>query len=479
MSARIFPQYIAGELVSHDATIDVINPADNTVSGAIVASTRADVDRALEAAQAAFPGWSQLSGAERADWMDRLRVAVVAEREVLTNLVHIEMGKPWAGAVEDFEMLVSSLEYYAGLARELDSSTLEDPHGTHTHRIVREPLGVVGAFLAWNFPLLNLAYKIGPAMASGCPIVIKPSAKTPLSTYEVGRICHEIGLPAGVVNVVGGDDAAIGDQISASPIPAILTLIGSTETGKHVIRTGATSIKRYSMELGGNAPALVFADADLDLAADTIAALKFGNSGQICVTPNRVYAEPEIAEELASKIVERANAVKVGFDRDAEIGMGPLIDAGARTRIEGLVSDAALQGAEVLAGNCIPENVASDAFFAPTVLGSVGQDMRVAREEVFGPVVNLMEPVAGEAAMIAAANDTDAALTAYVFTKDAAKAQRCADALRFGEVQVNGVKYSIELPHGGFKQSGVGVDCSHFALDDYFAIKRISTAITT
>jgi len=476
MGEHIHRLYVGGRLLDGEA-VDVINPANGELAGRIVSASPDQVDEALRSAEAAFPGWATLTGGERADWMDRLRAIVADHAEELTGLVHVEMGKPWSAAQEDFQMLLDSLEFYAGLARELDVQDLPDPDGTHRHELVREPLGVVGAFLAWNFPLLNLAYKLGPALASGCPIVIKPSVKTPLSAYAVGRLCHEIGLPAGVVNVISGDDASIGDRISASPIPAMLTLIGSTQTGMHIIRTGATSIKRYSMELGGNAPVLVFADADLDLAADTITALKYSNSGQICVAPNRVFADASIRDDLAARIVTRAEAIKVGFGREDDIGMGPLIDSRSRSRITGLVDDAVAAGATLLTGNRVPDGLEGGAFLAPTVIEGVTPDMQIAREEVFGPVVSLMVPVEGEQAMLDAANDTEAGLTAYVFTRDMERAARCARALRFGEVQVNGVKYAISLPHGGFKQSGIGVDCSHLALDDYFATKRISTSL--
>lgn len=477
MQVRHFPLYIGGELVDTGRTAEVHNPATGELAGTISSANNADVETALASAQAAFPGWSTTPPDERARWMERLRAAVIEKGEYLTELVHYEMGKPWAAAQEDYQMLPDSLEFYAAEARKLAADALDDPDGTHTHEIVREPVGVVGAFLAWNFPLLNVAYKLGPALASGCPIVIKPSFKTPLSAYAVGEICHEIGLPAGVVNIVGGDDPSIGDVISASPIPAMLTLIGSTQTGVHVMKTGATSIKRYSMELGGNAPVLVFEDADLDLAADVITALKFGNSGQICVAPNRVFAAAAIQDELAAKIVERAQSTKVGFGREGGFAMGPLIDKRSRERMGKLVEGAVAEGAALLAGGNEPEGLEGGAFFEPTVLSGIANDMHIAQDEIFGPIVSLMEPLDSEDALIAAANDTEFGLTSYVFTKDSERARRVAAKLRFGEVQINGVKYHISLPHCGLKQSGIGVDCSHLALDDFFATKRISTAL--
>ncbi|WP_198024162.1 aldehyde dehydrogenase family protein [Sphingorhabdus lutea] len=454
-----------------------MNPANNEIIGAIGLADLALTQQALEAAEAAFPTWSDIAVNERAQWMHKLRDAIIQNEEKLRHYVHIEMGKPWAATADDYQMLVDSLEYYAAEIQNIKEEYIDDSAGTHSHVISREPVGVVAAFLAWNFPLLNLAYKLGPAMAAGCPIVIKPSLQTPLSTYAVGELCAEIGLPDGAVNIICGSDAAIGDAISASPIPQMLTLIGSTQTGKHVIRTGATSIKRYSMELGGDAPVLVFEDADLDNAADVICALKFGNSGQICVAPNRVYAHSTIAEKLTQKIVERAENIKVGFDKEADINMGPLIDQKAWARIDGLVKDAVSRGASLLAGGGYPDGLEQGSFYAPTVISGVTKEMQLGVEEVFGPIISMMQPFEDEVAILCAANDTDAGLTAYVFTSDSERADRCARALRFGEVQINGVRYAINLPHVGIKQSGIGVDCSHLALDDYLVTKRVSRAL--
>ncbi len=468
--------YINGELVKTTSSYDVINPATNQVSGTIDLAAPTEANLALEGAQAAFPIWSTTPVQERVDWMHKLRDAVLENEDHLRECVHFEMGKPWSSTKDDFDMLVDSLNFYADEILKIKAEELQDRDGTHTHIISREPVGVVAAFLAWNFPLLNLAYKLGPAMAAGCPIIIKPSMQTPLSAYAVGELCQKIGLPAGAVNIISGRNSEIGDLISSSKIPAMLTLIGSTQTGLHVMKAGATSIKRYSMELGGNAPVLVFADADLDLAADTVCGLKYSNAGQICVAPNRVFVAAEIAKEFNQKIVDRANARKVGFGKDQDIEMGPVIDQNSWDRIDSLVQDAVSDGAKLLAGGGRPPGLKDGTFYAPTVLGNVKDEMRVAREEIFGPIVNLME-FTDEDAVLEAANNTDAGLTAYIFTEDQDRADFFASKLRFGEIQINGVKYAINLPHCGINQSGIGVDCSHLALDEYLVPKRVSRAI--
>ena len=410
--------------------------------------------------------------------MERLREAAIADEDRLRALVREETGKTFEATAEDFGSLVASLRYYADEMARVAPEPLPDAAGEHAHVLVREPLGVAAAFIAWNFPLLNLAFKLGPAMAAGCPLVVKPSLKTPLAALRVGELCHEIGLPAGVVNIVTGDDAAIGDRLSASPVPALLTLIGSTATGRHVVRTGATTIKRHSMELGGNAPVIVREDADLDLAADTIAALKFGNAGQTCVSPNPILAQVSVHDALRDRLIERARDVRVGFGPEGSVGMGPLIDEDAASRVRALVAEAAASGATLHVGGGVPEGAATPAFVEPTVLSGITDTMAVWREDVFGPVVSMSAYGTDEEA-VARANDTEAGLTAYVFTRDGRRADALAARLRFGEVQVNGVRYAIDLPHGGFRQSGVGHDCSPLALDDYLAVKRVTRRVGT
>lgn len=473
MEKRMF---IGGALCG-EPNFDVISPATERPVARVAFGDGGDARRALAAAEDAFPAWAATPPSKRADWMRRLRAEIVAREEHLRLCVHLETGKPWSATAEDFQSLIDSLAFYGEAVERFAPQELPDKSGSHRHTLEWTPVGVAVAFLAWNFPLLNLAFKIGPAMAAGCPLVVKPSFKSPLSACAVGEICAAIELPPGVFNVVCGADEEVGDALSGSTTPALLTLIGSARTGRRIIEKGATSIKRFSMELGGNAPALIFADADLDAAADIVAALKFNNSGQICVTPNRVFAHAEIADSLAAKIVAKAKARRLGFDRaDGGIDMGPLIDRAAWERVDGIVQDAVAGGARLLCGGRRPARFERGHYYEPTALDGVTPRMRASREEIFGPVVALAR-FEEERDALALANDTDAGLTAYLFTRDEARQRRLADALRFGEIQINGVKYGIDLPHGGFKQSGVGVDCSELALRDYLAPKRISRAL--
>ncbi|MFV1566677.1 NAD-dependent succinate-semialdehyde dehydrogenase [Phaeobacter sp. JH20_10] len=471
--------YIDGALTDGSATRDVHNPATETLVATVAVAVADDAERALQAAKSAFPGWAETAISERQAWMRKLRDAVVEAEDWLRTCVHHEMGKPWAQTEEDWDRLVASLDYYAEEIARLHDYNLTDRAGTHTHRMVYEPAGVAVAFLAWNFPLLNLAFKIGPAMAAGCPIIIRPSDATPISAYAVGALCEKIGLPKGVVQILATENYAVADALTASTIPQVITLIGSTKTGQHIMRTGATSIKRYSMELGGNAPVLVFEDADLDLAADIVTGVKFSNAGQICVSPNRVFVADVVREAFTQKVVERAQAAQVGFDKTADITTGPVIDGRAWTRLKGLVDDAVSEGAKLLAGGDRPAGLNAGHYLAPTVLTDVTETMEVYRQETFGPIVSLV-PFEDENDLLRMANDCEeGGLTAYVFSRNLARAEHYAAHLRYGEIQINGVKYDIDLPHGGIGQSGIGHDCSSLALHDYLVQKRITRALDT
>ncbi len=470
--------YIGGELreASGGAKRDVLCPATEEVIATVAWAGAADAEAALAAAEQGFKTWSKTPLKQRVVVMQRLRALVVRDQDKLREAVMDEHGKTWEQAEEDVVSLLNALGFYAEEILRMRGEILPDAEGTHEHKLVREPLGVVVAYLAWNFPLLNLAFKLGPSLAAGCAIIIKPSSETPISALMVGALCAEAAVPAGVVNILAGPNDPVAAILSGSRIPRLLTLIGSTETGQRIIHQGSSSIKRTSMELGGNAPALVFADADLDLAAFLISLLKFSNTGQICVTPNRVLVERSVFDVVAAKIVAQAQKVKLGHGRGSGATMGPLINAAARDRIDAWVNEAVAQGAVVLHGGRRPAHLPQGWYYEPTVLKDVTPAMRVCREEVFGPVVSLL-PFEDEADALAQANATDAGLSSFLFTNDQARAQRVAAALEFGEVMVNGVKYAIDLPHGGVKQSGLGHDCSHLALHDYLTVKRITTAL--
>lgn len=469
------PLYIGGEL--RDATSGgrhpVICPATEETVATVAWAGADDAESALSAAHEAFSHWSALPLVARRDWMFRLAEAVDAERDRLQNCVMHEHGKTWEQADEDVSMLVEALRYYPEEMARFRGEVLPDRDGTHRHELVHQPVGVAVAYLAWNFPLLNLAYKIGPALASGCTLIVKPSSETPLSAYVVGEICRRIGFPAGVVNILAGPSKTVASALSRSDVPRLLTLIGSTETGLRVIDEGATSVKRYSMELGGNAPAIVLPDADLDLAARTISTLKYANAGQICVAPNRVLVHASVVDHFLEPILKAAREVKIGFGRNTGASMGPLINADARQRIQSMVNDASERGASLLTGGKQPASPPKGYFFEPTVLTGVAPGMRVWDEEVFGPIVSITTFTDTEE-VLRLANDTPAGLASFLFGQNQGLLNQLAHNLTFGEVMINGFKYSIDLPHIGINDSGLGCDCSHLALHDYLTAKRIT-----
>lgn len=467
--------YIDGETKdsANGTRRNVICPGTGESIGEIAWATREDAENSLVSARDAFGTWSHTSIKERAGCMAALRKATERREEALRLAVMYEMGKPWEATAEDYTTVVNALDWYAEEIKRTRGAILPDLEDTHRHQMILQPLGVVVAFLAWNFPLLNLGFKLGPAMAAGCTIILYPSPSSPLSAYLLGEVCRDAGIPKGVVNILCGPVGEVATALSASRIPRLLTAIGSSETGRRIIAQSATSIKRMSLELGGNAPVLVFPDSDLDRAAREVAALKFGNCGQICVSPNRVFVHSDVLEEFARRLRQQAGQVRVGFGRENQPTMGPLIDGRARERVHALVTEALREGARLVCGGEMPPEAQKGFFYPPTVLQNVSSEMRVAREEIFGPVAALL-PFNDEENVVQEANRTEHGLVAYLYTQDVRRCQRVAEQLEFGEVMINGFKYDIYLPHGGVKESGIGKDCSHFSLDDYLVKKRIT-----
>lgn len=449
-------------------------PANGCEVGRVAWAGGPDAGRALAGAMQGFETWRQFTPHQRAAWMLRLKQALATREEYLRTLVMQEQGKTWQQTEEDYGLLISSLDYYAQLNL-ATAANLDHPDPAYSHRLMAEPAGPVVAILAWNFPLLNLGYKLGPALAAGCSIIVKPSPETPLSAYAVGAVCSEIGFPKGVISVLCGSDRDVSEVLVSSRIPAVVTLIGSSRTGRRLYQIGSSSIKKYSMELGGNAPAIVFADANLDVAADVICSLKFSNAGQICVAPNRVLVASPVYEELKDRIIQRARRVRLGFGRHSGATMGPVIHQEARDRLCLLAEESLNDGAKVLYRGVVPPELTAGSFVAPLVLEAAPRRGRLWQEEIFGPLIALYSFQSDDEAL-ALANDTEAGLSSFLFTADESRIARFSRDLRFGEVQVNGVKYGIELPHLGIKQSGVGCDCSPLALDDYLVRKRVTIA---
>jgi succinate-semialdehyde dehydrogenase/glutarate-semialdehyde dehydrogenase len=467
--------YIKGQLKdsSSQTRKEVFCPGTEEKVAEIAWASKEDALIALESAREGFEYWSALPLEKRAQWMLRLREAVIEKAEYLRSAIMYEMGKPWEATEEDYETVINALAWYPEEMKRTRDEILPDIQNTHSHKIIRQPAGVAVAFLAWNFPLLNIGFKLGPALAAGCSLIIRPSASSPLSAYVLGEILKEIDFPKGVVNILCGSSNEVAVTLSQSKIPKVLTMIGSSETGRKLITQSATSIKRMSMELGGNAPVLVFEDADLEKAVAEVAALKFGNCGQICVAPNRIFIHENVFDDFEKLFVHQAEKIKIGFGRENNPTMGPLINAEARDRIISMVKDALDKGAELLYGGKIPSGFQKGYFYEPTVLENISVDMRVFKEEIFGPVAPLIS-FSDEEEVIKAANDTEYGLASYLYTKDVNRIQRISRALQFGEVHVNGFKYAIDLPHGGIKESGIGHDCSHLALEDYLVKKRVT-----
>ena len=473
--------YIHGKLVDAESNkkMEVVCPATGEVIAEVAQAGEADAQKALLSAKDGFNYWSKLSLVERTEWMTKLRSAVLEkEHELRTAMVH-EMGKNYEGAYEDIEAVINALEWYPGAMKNLREEQIPDYENTHTHKMISKPAGVAVAYLAWNFPLLNVGFKLGPALAAGCSLIIKPSTLSPLSTYMLGEILHDIDFPAGVVNILAGPSGEVATTLTTSKIPAVLTMIGSTETGKRVIADSTTSIKKLGMELGGNAPFIIFDDADFETALNLAVVLSFWNSGQICVAANRIFVHKNIYDKFLKAFIKRTSELKLGFGvkENPEVFMGPVVSRSDRDRMFDLVDDAVSKGAKLEYGGKIPDGFPEGGnWIEPTVVSGITQEMNLFRQETFGPVAGIMSFDTDDE-VLALANDTEYGLASYIFTNNHKRIERFTEELEFGEIQINGVKYAIYLPHGGIKNSGIGHDCSHLALDDYLVKKRISTAI--
>ena len=375
-------------------------------------------------------------------------------------------------------MLTTCLRYFCDEAARIDQQVIPDPDGRFLNYTLRQPLGVVVGYLAWNFPLLNLGYKIGPILASGCTGIIKPSQLTPLASLRCAELSVDAGIPAGVINVISGTDYDVTQPLLESDIPAMFTMIGSTQAGVGAMRTACTNVKHLSVELGGNAPVLVYDDADVEAAANSIVDLKFANSGQVCVSPNRCFVHESVYEYFIKVAAERASGIVLAAGRGEGRQMGPMLTDKSRDRMVQLIEAATARGASIVCGGKAPDDRPKGYFFEPTILRDVNTEMKLSCDEIFGPILPVI-PFGDDDDEIALANDTEYGLAAYVYTTNLNRGLRAAAEIEAGSVCVNEVHYAIHLPHGGLKQSGVGKDCSRYSLQEYLTLKRVSVFVNS
>ena len=471
---RTLRLYIGGEFVETSGRMPTLNPATGEVLAEVPLATGHEVDLAVRAAHRAFPGWRSTAPTQRARLMWDLADRLEALQEEFATIEVLDNGKPMGEAMAvDIALSIEIFRYYAGWTTKIAGSLPPNSIPGMLSMVSREPVGVVAAITPWNFPLLEVAYKLGPALAAGCTVVVKPSELAPLSTLRLMDLVHAAGFPPGVVNVViGGPE--VGVPLAAHPLVSKIAFTGQTATGQAILRASAQDLKRVTLELGGKSPNIVCADADLDAAAGGAFGGIFFNQGQACVAGSRLFAEASIAEDLVDRVAARAKAVRLGHGLDPATEMGPLISAPHRERVLGFVGAAAGEGAEIVAGGRIAEVAGLPGFFLePTVIAGVTNDMRVAQEEIFGPVLSVI-PWSDTDELIAMVNDVQYGLAAGIWTRDTSKALRLAQQIDAGTVWINTYgMFDVAVPFGGRKHSGFGRELGEEALEPYLQSKSI------
>ncbi|TWB45902.1 NAD-dependent succinate-semialdehyde dehydrogenase [Nitrospirillum pindoramense] len=465
--------YIAGQWCDADSgrTLSVTDPATGQMLGTVPDMGAAETARAVAAADAARHAWAARTAGDRARVLRRLYDLMLAHQDALAELLTREQGKPLAEARGEIAYAAAFIEWFAEEGKRAYGEVIP-PHAAN-RRIVclKQPVGVVGAITPWNFPAAMITRKLGPALAAGCAMVLKPASQTPFSALALAALAEEAGVPPGVFNVVTGGARAIGGALTADPVVRKISFTGSTEVGRTLMRQSADTIKRLSLELGGNAPFLVFDDADVDAAVDGAIASKFRNGGQTCVCTNRFYVQAGIHDRFVDKLARRVAELRVGNGLEPGVEVGPLIDAAAVDKVAEHVGDAVAKGARVVVGG--GRHALGGSYFTPTVLSGVTPGMRLTEEETFGPLAGIVR-FQDEADAVAQANDSAYGLASYVYTRDIGRVWRVAEALEAGMVGVNTGLISTEVaPFGGVKQSGLGREGSRHGLDDYLEVKYL------
>jgi len=471
--------FLAGTWADADdgATRDVSDPATGRKIGAVPAMGAAETRRAISVAQVAQRTWRKVTARERARILRKLADLMMEHQQDLAAILTAEQGKPLPEAAGEIAYAASFIEWFAEEARRVYGDTIPAPQGDRRIVVNKEPIGVTAAITPWNFPIAMLARKVGPAFAAGCSMVVKPALETPYSALAFAELAARAGVPAGLLSVITGDAQGIGGELTSNPVVRKLSFTGSTAVGKLLMRQCADDIKKLSLELGGNAPFIVFDDADLDAAVEGAMIAKFRNAGQTCVCANRFYVQRGIYDAFAAKLSDAVRALRVGNGAEPGVEQGPLIHLRAMDKVRAHVDDAVSQGGRVLVGGK-PHALSAQggAYFEPTVIANAKAGMQVVHEETFGPLAALISFNTEDEA-VAAANDTEFGLAAYFYTRDLGRAWRVSEALESGMVGINtGLISMAEAPFGGVKQSGLGREGSKYGIDEYLEIKYVCMA---
>jgi succinate-semialdehyde dehydrogenase/glutarate-semialdehyde dehydrogenase len=463
---------IGGEWVAGAARFDVNDPATGLKLADVPNLGTAETRDAIAAADKAWPAWRAKTAKERHAVLMKWFALIVANADDLARILTAEQGKPLAEARGEVVYGASFIEWFAEEARRVCGETIPTTDNGKRYLVLKQPVGVCAAITPWNFPIAMITRKVAPALAAGCPVVIKPAEQTPLSALALAELAQRAGMPAGVLNIVTADGAnsvLVGKALCESDTVRHLSFTGSTEVGRILMRQCAPTIKKLSLELGGNAPFIVFDDADVDSAVEGAMVSKYRNAGQTCVCANRFYVQEGVYDTFIARLAEKARGIKVGNGFEPGIHQGPMIDGNAVAKVEAHISDALAKGARVVVGGARID----DRFFTPTVLADVASDMLCTREETFGPLAPVMK-FKTEAEAIALANDTEFGLASYFYSRDVGRIFRVGEALEYGMVGVNTGLISVaEVPFGGFKQSGLGREGSHQGIEDYVEVKYL------
>lgn len=476
----VYGHYINGEMrpSAGGRMYDVTNPASGDLLISIPDGGAAEARAAIDAAYAALPAWSATPAAQRADLLRRAADLMLERRERLATIMTLEQGKPLTESRGEIAYAASFLTWFAGEAERIYGQVVHNSAPNKRIFVLRQAVGVAVLITPWNFPAAMLTRKLGPALAAGCTAICKPAEQTPLTALELGRVFHDAGFPAGVVNIVAtSDPLPFSDTVFTDDRVRKISFTGSTEVGKILIRSSAATVKRISLELGGNAPFIVFDDADLPAAVQGAIASKFRNAGQTCVCANRIFVQRGIYDQFAEQFAARTSAMKVGNGLLPDTHIGPLIDLQARAKIERHVADASAHGAQIITGGQPYPDNPSGTFWTPTVLVNVSTDMLVTQEETFGPVAPLI-PFDTEDEVLAMANNTPFGLASYFYTRDVSRVIRVAEKLEFGIIGANdALPSTAQAPFGGVKQSGLGREGGAFGIDEYLEVKYLSLGL--